>query len=134
MSSGWRRADTVNMTIRPLGRSTLLVGLALVACFVVIPNARQRGTPSPDANASAERDQIVVRVLRSVLGPPDSDFQPYGPTRYTVAFADLNGDGRVEALAYISGGDWCGSGGCKLMVLTPVADSYRVVGDTTITR
>ena len=54
-------------------------------------------------------------------------------TRYIVAFRDLNGDGKPEALVYISGPGWCGSGGCKLYVLTPTGSSWTIVARTTIT-
>jgi hypothetical protein len=55
-------------------------------------------------------------------------------TRYAAAFADLNGDGRLDALAYVSGRGWCGSGGCKLYVLENLGGAYRIVARTTITR
>ncbi len=55
-------------------------------------------------------------------------------TSYSAAFVDLNGDGRKEAIVYIRGDGWCGSGGCKAMVLTPQKGGYRVVMSTTITQ
>ncbi len=56
--------------------------------------------------------------------------------RYVDAFEDLNEDGIREAIVYIMGGGWCGSGGCIMLVLTPEPEgsSYRVVTKTTITR
>lgn len=38
------------------------------------------------------------------------------PTTAQVAWADLNGDGLDDALVTLSGSDWCGSGGCTLLV------------------
>lgn len=44
---------------------------------------------------------------------------PFSPdTRYALARIDLNGDGS-EAIVYLAGGQWCGSGGCTLLVLSP---------------
>jgi hypothetical protein len=55
-------------------------------------------------------------------------------TRAAIAFHDLNGDGLKDALAYVSGPSWCGSGGCKLYVLQNQGRTYRVVARTTVTR
>jgi hypothetical protein len=54
-------------------------------------------------------------------------------TRYIAVFRDLNGDGTPEALAYLVGNEWCGSGGCNLFILRKQADSWRVVTSVTIT-
>ena len=43
----------------------------------------------------------------------------YGDTSYVAAFADLNGDGRDEALVSFQSGPFCGSGGCALYIYTP---------------
>lgn len=55
-------------------------------------------------------------------------------TEVAIAHADLNGDGRLDALAYVSGSGWCGSGGCRLYVLENRGRAYRLVARTTITR
>lgn len=51
-----------------------------------------------------------------------------------AAFTDLNGDGTEEAIVYVMGQRWCGSGGCTMLVLAPKAPSYRVVTRVLITR
>lgn len=53
---------------------------------------------------------------------------------YTIARTDLDGDGKREAIVYVSGPDWCGSGGCNLWILTPHAGAWQMVTSTTITR
>src|SRR6185437_3388628 len=55
-------------------------------------------------------------------------------TVYSAALVDLNGDGKPEAIVYLSGPGWCGSGGCGMLVLTPQGNSYREITSTTITR
>jgi hypothetical protein len=61
-------------------------------------------------------------------------------TRYAVGVADLNDDGKPEALIYAmdagSGpeGDLCGSGGCELYVLSLAPEGYRLVTDIALTR
>jgi hypothetical protein len=53
---------------------------------------------------------------------------------YDAAQADLNGDGRPEILVYVKDDEFCGSGGCNLYILSPMARGYRVVLHTMITR
>ena len=52
---------------------------------------------------------------------------------YTAVFADLNGDGRSEALVMPHAGLFCGSGGCALYIYTPQGSSWRQVEELTIT-
>ncbi|WP_297512284.1 hypothetical protein [uncultured Caulobacter sp.] len=52
--------------------------------------------------------------------------------RVSVAALDLRGDGTSERLVYLQGRDWCGSGGCPLLVLAPAGTSFRLVSKTTV--
>jgi hypothetical protein len=54
-------------------------------------------------------------------------------TRYVAVFRDLNGDGKPEALVYLVGGEWCGSGGCTLFILQKDGGSWKVVSSVSIT-
>jgi hypothetical protein len=47
--------------------------------------------------------------------------------RFSYAFIDLNGDGKDEAIVYLSGRQWCGTGGCQLYILTLSGAAYRFV-------
>jgi hypothetical protein len=58
----------------------------------------------------------------------------FGTSAYKRADADLNGDGRKESLIYLTDPDYCGSGGCSLVVLSPSSRGYRVVMRSTVTR
>lgn len=53
-------------------------------------------------------------------------------TSYVAGFADLNGDGREEALVSLYSGLFCGSGGCALYIYTPAGSSWRQVAELTI--
>ena len=55
-------------------------------------------------------------------------------SNYKRADADLNGDGRLEALLYVTDQGACGSGGCRLVILSPKGNSYRVVLRSTVTQ
>lgn len=55
-------------------------------------------------------------------------------TRYISAFSDLNSDGRPEAIVYLIGDHWCGSGGCNTLILTPQDNYWKIIANITITR
>jgi hypothetical protein len=55
-------------------------------------------------------------------------------TKIATAFVDLDGDGRLDALAYVISPNWCGSGGCSLYILHNEGAAYRLVTRTTVTR
>jgi hypothetical protein len=58
----------------------------------------------------------------------------YPETGYSSAFADLNGDGREEALVYMGSALFCGSTGCDLFVFTPAGESWREIGEISLGR
>jgi hypothetical protein len=51
---------------------------------------------------------------------------------FTTARLDLNGDGREDGLVLLHGADWCGSGGCTLLVFEATATGYRLVSETSM--
>src|SRR5262245_11350950 len=53
--------------------------------------------------------------------------------RYIPAFADLNEDGKPEAIVYILGKDECGSGGCPTVIFTPSGTGYKLVAEIPLT-
>ena len=53
--------------------------------------------------------------------------------QYTLAWADLNGDRRDEALVYVSGPYVCGSGGCDLLILSRGRRGWRLMSEASIT-
>lgn len=53
--------------------------------------------------------------------------------RYALGRADLNGDGRDEAVVLMQGRRWCGTGGCTMLVLTPHRGAWRTVTRITVT-
>ncbi len=52
-------------------------------------------------------------------GPPNATWEEEGPTRYSAAFVGLSGRSKGEAVIYLTGQQWCGSGGCTALVLAP---------------
>jgi hypothetical protein len=55
-------------------------------------------------------------------------------SNYRRVDADLNGDGRPEALIHVRDRESCGSGGCNLYVLSPEGQGYRLVLRATLVR
>jgi hypothetical protein len=54
--------------------------------------------------------------------------------RFSYAFTDLNGDGKDEAIIYLTGRGWCGTGGCQLYILTANGATYRFLARIPATR
>lgn len=48
-------------------------------------------------------------------------------TQYFIRFYDLNQDGIMEAIVYVTGGKWCGSGGCVTLVLNRKGDNWNLI-------
>jgi hypothetical protein len=53
---------------------------------------------------------------------------------YIASLVDLNGDRRPEAIVYLTGSTWCGSGGCTTLVLKRHEASWQLVTEIGITR
>ena len=75
------------------------------------------------APAGSSPDAVTAFVQQTLHG-----------SSYKRADADLNGDGRKEAFVYVTDQRYCGSGGCKLVILSPKGTGYRVVMRTTVTQ
>jgi len=113
-------------------RSRFTVALAYVTCPALLTAAffaqAQRGPAAPPSTV----ENSLKTFLRGYLAaPPRSEDKT---TRYSAAFVDLNGDGTPEAIIHVTGRQWCGSGGCHMLILARKGSSYRVVTETTITR
>ncbi len=55
-------------------------------------------------------------------------------TRFAYFFTDLNDDGKKEAIVYLVGRWWCGSGGCPTLILRAEGASFRRVASILATR
>lgn len=83
------------------------------------------GTPEKTAKPLSTDEQSARKFLQTKAEDQE--------TRYLVVFRDLNGDGVPEALAYLVGNEWCGSGGCNLFILRKSGNSWSVLNSVTIT-
>lgn len=80
------------------------------------------------------KQQSLQTFLQKYLGEPYPPSERDGPTRYSSAFVDLRNDGVQEVIVYLTGAAWCGSGGCRMLILAPEGGTYRVITHTTVTR
>lgn len=47
---------------------------------------------------------------------------------------DLNGDGHEDAIVLLSGTDWCGTGGCTMLIFKNDRSGYLLLSRSTVTR
>jgi hypothetical protein len=97
-------------------------------CLLLLMFCTVRGE---NLQAASSDEESLKRFLQDYLDEPGSTDTTI---RIQYAFADLAGDGKREAIVYITGSDWCGSGGCTLLVLVPSARSWKVISSISITR
>jgi hypothetical protein len=102
-----------------------LIALASILIGTFVPASFAQSVPK-QAEVSAQ----AKRSLRVFLRTFDGDLED----RFLAAFADLNNDGRPEAIVYLTSNDWCGSGGCTMLILVPDGDSWRLLTKIPITR
>jgi len=110
-------------------RALFLQLASLAASFAVL------GLGSPACLGQQPRpagSDMLEKFLRHHLGQPHDDVDR--AVRYVAGFADLRDDGEKDAIVYLLGRAWCGSGGCTALVLAPTANSYRVITTISITR
>jgi hypothetical protein len=97
--------------------------LALVLSFAAVPTV---------GATQAHLDSGLKVFLQGYARSPAS---PADPTlRASVAAVDLGGDGTKEILVYLRGQEWCGTGGCPLLVLRRDGSSFKIISKTKITR
>ncbi len=94
------------------------LGIALAVAIIAPAGAQPRSEP---LNAFLQRHFAGARA-----SAPDS--------RYAIAWIDLNGDPRPEALIYMRGRYWCGSGGCNLLVVQGQFGRWRIVSEIRLAR
>ena len=82
------------------------------------------------AAAQPDRDAEFRAFLQERFGE-DRTTDP--GMRYALAWGDLNGDRRPEALVYLTSRSHCGTGGCTLYIYTPEQGSWYQHGSLTVT-
>ena len=116
------------MRLIPL--ALVLAPLALAACTPAeepaaapteaVTPAEPVTSAASAATTASETDPALVAKITEILGDAASD------TRW-VSVVDGEGDSRL-ALVYLVGMNWCGSGGCNLLILRPAAGDWERAG------
>lgn len=109
-----------------------LAPIALLAPLVLaVPTFGYGATPQQQA-----ADASLMSHLRTILKTSDSTSEETAATatKVQIAWVDLNEDKRPEAIVYVEGRGWCGSGGCRLLVLEQHSDTFRNRGRLSVTR
>lgn len=106
----------------------ILTSLALGASILLAPAAiAQRRPVSPAVPAGLEAR------LHSFLQTHFRDYRRASPdARYVAGFADLDGDGRPEAIVQVFASSACGSGGCNLHVFSFGREGWGMVSTMTV--
>ncbi len=81
---------------------------------------------------SANSPELLKKLMQDHVRQIDPSLDE--TTMFSYAFVDLNGDGKDEAIVYLTGRSWCGTGGCNTYVLTRDGESYRFVARVPATR
>ncbi len=89
----------------------------MVALLLVVCIAMSQDLPSTD------REHSLKHFLRNYIGIPDKET---GSTRYSAAFVSLRDNSR-DAIVYLSGNGWCGSGGCTTLILISDSKRYKAI-------
>ncbi|NJR40315.1 MAG: hypothetical protein HC781_17680 [Leptolyngbyaceae cyanobacterium CSU_1_4] len=74
-------------------------------------------------------DRDIEQAIVESLGGDRTALQQ---TRYYYDRIDLSGDGKPEALVYLSGSYTCGTGGCKMLILEQSEQHYQLVSQMTL--
>ncbi|WP_265570183.1 hypothetical protein [Sphingomicrobium nitratireducens] len=88
------------------------------------PDTQITELPTPDTDP---REEGVRAALASALDEGDNPVPDLAATR--VGFADLDGEGGEEALAWLVDPMWCGTGGCSLYVLREAGSGWRILDE-----
>jgi hypothetical protein len=83
------------------------------------------------AQSPIAENSLKIFLQRALRRPGLKDDKT---TKYSVAFVDLNDAGKNEAIVYLTGQSWCGSGGCVALILSSEGFSYKIVTKITVAR
>ncbi len=73
-------------------------------------------------------DEQLEKVLRkwNEAAAPSADL------RYHYNTADLNGDGKADAIVFVSGNSICGTGGCQVLIFKGDGKNYALVTEMSV--
>lgn len=75
------------------------------------------------------RDEAIEKALKKWNATEPSD-----DLRYHFNKVDLNGDGKSDAIVFVSGNSICGSGGCRMLIFKGDGKNYSLVTEMSVSR
>lgn len=91
--------------------------------------------PDDSIRSEDEPDAAIEEALRAAEPDYRREVVGDGPeARYAYAHVDLNGDGAEEAVVYLLGPFFCGTGGCTLHLFTTSDAGYQPVARFPLSR
>ena len=90
---------------------------SLLALTLLIAPTDTTEVPAP---GSATLLLSAVQEYMAPLNGPSEDVE------IRTEWVDVSGDGTADALVYLNGATWCGSGGCTVLVFEAITDSVDV--------
>ena len=121
--------------------SLMLLLSTIIACSNInnTPNSLEKveatsSTPVKNTSTSGMKDnEVKDRQLARYLLPTVIEHS-FGKTDYLETWTDLNGDQIKDAVVLLQGAEWCGSGGCTMLIYHAKNDhSLTLVTKTTVT-
>jgi len=83
------------------------------------------------SNTSNRVNELLKAYLRNYLSP-SVNVVPDTTTRITVFNVKTNDGTTEEDIVYIVGQDWCGSGGCTMLIVESTQSVFKVLADVSI--
>jgi len=99
-------------------------------CTVILVAGSTGVSQAQDSAAVRQTAEPLKAFLRSYLSLWGK-VSPDKTTQITAVTVKTN-SGKPEDIVYVSGQDWCGSGGCTLLILEPSEATFKILGKVTI--
>ena len=98
------------------------------------PSQAQVDQYNKDENEMAERSEaMAANAARPMLEKAVAGQTGTADNKFVDKMIDLNGDGVLDAIVLLQGMDWCGSGGCTMMVFEGCKDAMTFKSKSTVT-
>ena len=114
----------------PLYAFNLILAMLWLSAIAIIHPAHGQGLFLPaqeqPPSLGSESGKTLMTFLR--------DFDQSKSTRVLVSFQNLSDIGSPQAIVYLLGPNWCGSGGCNTLILAQNDATWKIVSNIRITR
>jgi hypothetical protein len=108
--------------MRVRAKSIAVALLMITVQATAIPQGRP-------ASAISRPSEALKAFVRNYF----KDSSPDMATRIKVATV-TSANGKAQDIVYISGGGWCGTGGCRLLILERAGSTFKLLGSVSIVK